>query len=295
MTRHAGLSLLVVAASVGVHLGAQGPNDPRFEVASVKPNVANDGRVSISGRGGRYSATGASLKLLIRTAYQLQEFQVVGGPDWLEADRFDVVATAPDGVGPATAPDGPTQQQLMLRSLLKDRFNLVVHHETREMPVYALILAQRVGKIGPALKAVSADCTGGNNPSTRNTPPAATGQRQLGPCSTSVGPGFVLAHGRTLAQFAAALSTLGNTGMSLNRMIIDRTGLQGSYDVDLHFTPDRIPNFGPDGPPPGVSPIDPNGPSIFTAVQEQLGLKLDAQRGPVDVLVIDRAERPTAD
>ena len=83
------------------------------------------------------------------------------------------------------------------------------------------------------------------------------------------------------------LSMLSNTGSSLGRMVIDRTGLSGAFDIDLHFTPDRIPDFGPGGPV-----IDPNGPSIFTALQEQLGLKLDAQRGPVDVLVIDRAEIP---
>ena len=98
-----------------------------------------------------------------------------------------------------------------------------------------------------------------------------------------------------MAQFATALSTLSNTGSSLNRLVVDRTGLEGTFDMTLRFTPDNMPPFGPGGGPPGLPPIDPNGPSIFTAVQEQLGLKLDSQRGPVDVLVIDRIAMPTDD
>ena len=98
-----------------------------------------------------------------------------------------------------------------------------------------------------------------------------------------------------MAQVATTLSTLTNTGLSLNRLIVDRTGLEGNFSFELRFTPEQIPNFGPGGAPPGMLGIDPNGPSIFTAVQEQLGLKLDPQRGPVEVLVIDRIERPSPD
>ena len=98
-----------------------------------------------------------------------------------------------------------------------------------------------------------------------------------------------------MPQFATALSWLTNTGSSLGRLIVDRTGLEGDYDLDLHFTPDRIPNFGPGGPPQGLPPIDSEGASIYAAMREQLGLKLDAQRAPVEVLVIDRVEKPTAD
>jgi len=96
-----------------------------------------------------------------------------------------------------------------------------------------------------------------------------------------------------MAQIATAFSALTNTGSSLNRLVVDRTGFDGEFDMTLRFTPENIPNFGPGGPPPGTPTIDPNGPSIFTAVQEQLGLKLDSQRGPVEVLVIDRVELPT--
>jgi uncharacterized protein (TIGR03435 family) len=292
MTRRL-LALLILPLVHAAATHAQDSGQPRFEVASVKRNLANDGRISISGRGGRFTATGVSLKLLLRNAYQMQEFQIVGGPDWLDVDRFDIAATASADVGPPSAVGGPTRQQLMVRSLLADRFHVAVHTETRELPVYALVRARRDGKLGPALTEAPADCTAAA-PRPQSPPPAA-GPPQLGPCSTAVGPGFIRTRGQTLAQFAAALSTLGNIGASLNRMIIDRTDLPGRYDIELRFTPDRIPNFGPDGPPAGMPPIDPNGPSIFTALQEQLGLKLDAQRGPVDVLVVDRAEAPTAD
>ena len=98
-----------------------------------------------------------------------------------------------------------------------------------------------------------------------------------------------------MEQLATAISTLTNTGSSLNRLVVDRTGLEGAFDISLRFTPDNMPPFGPGGGPPGLPPIDPNGPSIFTAVQEQLGLKLESQRGPVEVLVIDRLNPPTED
>ena len=229
---------------------------------------------------------------MIRSAYSVQEFQIVGGPPWLNVDRWDIQATATGDIGPERSPDGPTRQQLMVRALLQDRFGLATHTETRDMPVFALILARRDGRLGTTIQPVTTDCT--RPASARGTAPPA-GQPQLPPCSTSVGPGFVRTRGQTLARFATALSTLSNTGSSLNRIIIDRTGLAGAYNIELHFTPDRIPQFSSGPPPPGFPALDPNGPSIFTAVQEQLGLKLDAQRGPVEVLVIDKAERPTAD
>jgi uncharacterized protein (TIGR03435 family) len=98
-----------------------------------------------------------------------------------------------------------------------------------------------------------------------------------------------------MAQLATSFSQLTNTGSSLNRLVVDRTGLEGLYDAELRFTPENIPNLGPEPLPGGLPPVDPNGPSIFTAVQEQLGLKLDAQRGPVEVLVIEKVDRPTDD
>jgi uncharacterized protein (TIGR03435 family) len=253
---------------------SQQPGEPHFEVASVKPNSRNDGQIMVGSQGGRYTAIGVSLGVLIRSAYQVQEFQIIGGPGWLDSDRFDVVAKEPDGAGASVGGSiAPARLQPMLRALLSERFKLVAHRETRQLPVFALVMARSDRGLGPHLRPSTADC------------PSA--------CGTRVGPGLIETRGRTMAQLAAAFSTLTNTGSTLNRLIVDRTGLEGNFDVDLRFTPENLPNFGPGGPPPGMAPIDPNGPSIFAAVQEQLGLKLAPERGPVEVLVVDRVEHPT--
>jgi uncharacterized protein (TIGR03435 family) len=270
---------------------SQAAGGSRFEVASIKINKQNDGVVSLSNQGGRFTGLGVSLGLLIRNAYQVQEFQIVNGPSWIDSERFDVAAKEPDGT-PRTSPGGgPTPQQLMMRALLADRFGLVVRRETRELPVFALVLARKDASFGSQMRRSTTDCS----PPAAGRAAGAVSQWQQPPCGTSVGPGFVLAGARTMAQIATALSQLTNTGSSLNRFVVDRTGLDGTFDINLRFTPDRIPNFGPGGPPNGMPPIDPNGPSIFTAVQEQLGLKLESQRGPVEVLVIEKVSRPTED
>jgi uncharacterized protein (TIGR03435 family) len=272
----------------------QMPNPPRFEVASIKTNNRNDGLVSVGSHGDLYQATGISALELIRSAYQVQEFQIVGNVAWLNTVHFDISAKRE-----AAAPDGPesglppaARLQLMLRSLLEDRFQLLVHKETRDMPVFALVIARKDGLLGPQLHPSTVDCSA---PAAAPARGSSGSLAAPGACGTSVGPGVVLARDRTMAQVASALSTLTNTGSSLNRLVVDRTGLGGPYSLELHFTPEHMPAFGPGGPPPGMPTIDPNGPSIFAAVQEQLGLKLDAQRGPVDVLVVDRIARPTED
>jgi uncharacterized protein (TIGR03435 family) len=269
-------------------------DQPRFEVASVKVNTLNNGLVSCCGPRGRFTAMGMSLGGLIRSAYQVQEFQIVNGPDWIDSTKFDIVATEPENVArPAPGTPGPGPQQLMLRALLEERFGLAVHKETRELPVYALVLARSDGRLGPDLRRSTTDCTGSAARGRAAGPSANAGPWQSNPCGTSVGPGLIIAGARTMTQIATAFSMLTNTGSSLNRLVVDRTGLEGTFDLMLRFTPENIPNFGPGGPPPGLPAIDPNGPSIFTAVQEQLGLKLDSQRGPVEVLVIDRVSQPS--
>ena len=269
-------------------------DQPRFEVASVKVNTANDGRVTLSSQGGRLTALGIPLRSLIQYAYQVQEFQVVDAPDWANSSRFDIIAKEPDNLArPAPGTPGPTPQQMMLRVLLADRFGLAVHKETRELPVYSLVLARSDGRLGPQLRPSTTDCSAAAGRARGAGPARGPGDPPV--CGTSVGPGFIMAGGRTMAQIATAFSTLTNTGSSLNRLVVDRTGLDGPFDMTLRFTPDNIPNFGPAGAPGGPPPVDPDGPSVFTAVQEQLGLKLDSQRGPVEVLVIDRVQRPTED
>jgi len=257
---------IVVVVATQAQVPKAPSEQPRFDVASVKINRANDGMVFSRSQKGRYVMTGLTLAALIRSAYQVQEFQIVGGPEWINIERFNIEATYPEDAASRTA--------LMLRTLLAERFTLTVHNETRERPVYALVLARPDRRFGSQLQKSATECAIAKDSEA---------------CGSSVGPGFIRSRGRTMAQLAESLSMLTNTGSSLNRLIVDRTGLEGQYDVVLRFTPDNMPPVNV----PGLPPIDPNGPSIFTALQEQLGLKLDSQRAPVNVLVVDRAERPT--
>ena len=252
---------------------------PAFDVASVKPNTSGDGRVLMTPQpGGRLNLVNVPLRLMIRYAYRVQDFQVVGGPDWISTARFDVVAKAEGG--------NPSQEelQLMLRSLLADRFKLVVRPDTREMPTYSLVPARADGKTGAQLRKSDANC----GPATAPSAPPAPGQ--LPSCGSMLGFGNLKARGSTMAALASALSTFAG------RIVVDRTGIMGGYDVELNWTPDQIPR--PVGDQPvqvnGVT-VDPNGPSLFTALQEQLGLKLESTKGPVDVLVVERAEKPAED
>jgi uncharacterized protein (TIGR03435 family) len=272
--------------------------NPTFEAASVKPNKSGPGPIGIGfAPGGRFRATNVTLRMLIGAAYGapqiLPDFQILGGPKWLESERFDIVAKA-DG-DPKPGPNGPPPEMfLMLRSLLAERFQLTVHSETKEMPIYALVLSKGDGKGGSQLHAAAVDCValmaaararGGQPP-----PPPQPGERPQ--CGIRMFPGNMAAGGMSVAQLAGTLSRM----PAVNRVVVDRTGLTGSFDWDLKWTPDQLQPAGE--APPGalpLPPIDPNGPSLFTAIQEQLGLKLESTKGPVDVLVIDRAEHPTED
>lgn len=275
-------------------LQAQAPA-PAFEVASIKPNKSNDGRIMLGMQpGGRFTATNATLRLLVRQAYGLQDFQIVGGPTWLDGDHFDIVAKAEGDIQP-TLPGTTGPLQLMLRALLVERFKLVAHSETRDLPIYALVLARTDGKLGPSLAKSTTDCAAmaaargrGGVPPALPPGPLAPGQRPM--CGIMIGPGKMGGGGFPLSQLANTL------GQMVQRTVVDRTGLTGIYDFDLTWTPDQVQQ-GTGGGPPLINgaPIDPNGPSIYTAVQEQLGLKLDSQRGPVDVVVIDSVAQPTPD
>jgi uncharacterized protein (TIGR03435 family) len=182
--------------------------------------------------------------------------------------------------------------QTMLKSLLADRFKLVAHIEKKEMPIYALIPARSDGRLGPQLKASTIDCTAVNASRRGGPPPSPPDFNGPAPqCGMMVRPGGVKAGGVPINQILQLLS------QNVQRIVVDRTGLTGTYDIDLTWTPEQIPQARGDAPPgaPALPPIDPNGPSLFTALQEQLGLKLDSTRGPVDVLVVDKVERPTED
>jgi uncharacterized protein (TIGR03435 family) len=266
---------------------------PSFEVASVKPNKSGDNRIMLQmSPGGRWTASNVPLRQIIVIAYGIQSFQLVGGPDWVGSERFDIVAKAEGDLPPSALGGPPGPLQLMMQSLLAERFKLVVHNDTKELPIYALVMARADKRPGTQLQASQTDCAALGAGRGRGAPPAGPATLQPGErpkCGLMFGIGRIAAGGMPIRQLATTLS------QRVNRVVVDRTGLEGSYDFDLTFTPDQMPQ-GP--PPPGappIPPIDPNGPSIFTALTEQLGLKLESQRGPVDTLVIDRVERPTPD
>jgi bla regulator protein BlaR1 len=267
-----------------------------FEVASVKVNKSGPGPVVLSTQlGGRFRASNVTLRMLVQTAYKVQASQIVDGPSWFNADRFDIVAKGDDSdhTNPLAddRPDRENRMQLMLRSLLADRFKLVVRTETRELPIYALILARPDGRLGEALHPSTVDCNAIADAGVKHvdklpTDPGGMPPGAMPPCGIRIGVGSLAVGGSTLSQVATTLSGI------LDRTVVERTGLTGGFDATLKWTPDQAT--------PAmmqkaayVPSIDPNGPSIFTAVQEQLGLKLESTKGPVKILVIVRAEPPT--
>jgi uncharacterized protein (TIGR03435 family) len=277
------------AATFRVRSGDQSP--ATFEVASVRPNTSGDAKAMIQVLpGGRFTATGVTLRQLIRNAYQLQDFQIAGGPDWLAADRFDIVAKAEgaDGEDPFRAEKlgQPSRVQLMLRLLLADRFSLGVHADSKELPIYALTLARRDGAVGPQLRRSTSAC---DHPLADAVVQPAKGAAfaDVPPCGMRVLPGTIVGGGATIPQLATALSTL------VGRIVRDQTGLSDDFEFTLRWTPEQIPEgYVKKAAAMRLPPIDPEGASLFTALREQLGLTLDSEKGPVDILVVDRAEKP---
>jgi uncharacterized protein (TIGR03435 family) len=279
--RHVLVLCFSAIACVASTAHAQAPGAPAFEEASIKENQSASDNASVRALpGGRVSVTNNSLRNIIRNAYNVQNYQIVGGPDWINTVRWDITAKAPD--------DAPPQQLLlMLRTLLADRFKLAARRETREMPVYALILARPDGRLGSQLRSSSVDCAAlfAAAKAKGEVPPPTTNGRPT--CGTRITRGSMVTTGVGMADLARNLAPF--TG----RPIVDKTDLTGVYDIDLTWTPEQDPS-GPDGTLPQAPPSS-DGVSLFTAVQEQLGLKLDPRRGPVDVLVIESVERPVQD
>jgi uncharacterized protein (TIGR03435 family) len=171
--------------------------------------------------------------------------------------------------------------RLAVRTLLADRFKLVVRREAREVPMYALVMARRDGQPGPMLKRSSVDCS----PEGREARiAAAKAGKPAGVCGMRVRTGLIQVGGYTMADFAKGLSPYDG------RSLIDRTGLTGTWEFELAFMPDQLPPPQPGREPP---PIDPNAPPLLTAIQEQLGLKLEPTRGTMELLIVDRVDRPT--
>ena len=259
-----------------------------YEAASVKPNKSGGPGSNIRRfPGGRLQATNMPLRALITFAYQLQPFQLVGDPGWLRTETFDIVAKMEGDPPPVMPGQGPDPHMVAMRTLLADRFKLAVHRETREMDIYALVIARPDGKPGPALRPTTQDCEAVMEAAKRGTLPPPSGPNDPVTCGTRGMPGRIQVGGMPLLSFANMLSG------RVQRTVVDRTGLPGAWDFEITFAPESAPIPAP----PGVElpPGDPTAPSLFTAIQEQLGLRLQSTKGPVDVLVVDSIERPVSD
>jgi uncharacterized protein (TIGR03435 family) len=280
------------------------PDSPKlsFEVASVKANHSSDPKhwniATGAGDfmrpvGGRYSVSNMPLLEIIGFAYKLEEnidYLMPGIPSWAAAERFDIEAKA----------EGTPKKdefRLMVQSLLAERFKMTIHKETRELPAFALVLAKG-GKTGPQISAHTDDSTCapmgqfqavGNQ---SGAAPTVDGKSPLPalPCGVFMGlppgtPGRMHLAGRKITMDLVATTLTGFDG--LNRPIVDRSGLTGTFDLWIEFTPQI------DGPAPADFQADPTGPSLQEALQEQLGLKLESQKAPIAVMVVDHLERPS--
>jgi uncharacterized protein (TIGR03435 family) len=268
------LAGLIGAATLTGAAQSPAPATPTFEVISIKRNVSNEpgGFIRLE-EGVRFNATGVPFSFIIRQAFGLLETQLANEPDWAKSERYDIRAKAPDGV--------EVSQNLrpLLRSLLKDRLGLQSHTEQRELPTYDLVLSRSDGRLGAKLSQAGFDCS----------QPLSVARPKPGPsgdavCTITPGPGRLSVRGFPMASVAGALVN------QVQRTVVDKTGLSGPWNFELLYTPDR-----PAVVNGAIVPPNPDAPSLFTALQEQLGLKLESSRGPVDVLVVDRLERPTED
>jgi uncharacterized protein (TIGR03435 family) len=241
---------------------------PIFDVASIRQNVSstdNHYHIYSSPNDGNFRAVNITLKTLLNFAFAMPETRIVGGPAWIDTDKFDIEAKADPDVSDRmknlTSDQGRLQKQQMLQSLLADRFKLTVHRETRQLPVYALVLA----KGGPKFAESKENGT-----------------------TVSAKRGHLIMQSRnSAATLAEELSKV------LGRDVLDQTGIEGRYSIDLKWTPDDSAAPPPTGQQQATPMPDASGPSIFTAIQEQLGLKLQPIKAPVQVLVIDHIEPPT--
>jgi uncharacterized protein (TIGR03435 family) len=245
-----------------------------FEVASIKPAAPDARGMAVhTTQGGRINITNMTLKEMIVLAYRIQPYQISGGPPWLATAHYDISAK------PESAPkDG--ELQLMLQALLRDRFQLTLQRESRELPIYALVVARKDGKLGPNLvesKEGGCATAAPDRPQARGT--LYCGQQQMGPRN-------LRATAVPIANIVPMLARL------LGRTVIDKTGLTGKFDINAEWTPDEA-MLGALSPETRAAASDTAGPSIFTALQEQLGLKLESQKGPVEVFVVERAEKPS--
>jgi uncharacterized protein (TIGR03435 family) len=255
------------------------PHLPVFEVASVKPNKGGmDMMTTLAITPIGFSAHNIVLKEIIREAYRIQDDQIVGMPAWVNSSRYDIEAKVATADTDALHKLSPGERGLMIQPLLADRFGLKVHTETRNLPVLTLTVA----KGGPKLHEAK---PGDTYPNGLKGPDGKGGAGMM-----------LMGIGKITGQAVAMPFLVESLSRQLGSMVQDETGLKGNYDLNLEWTPDTATMKGPgDGPPvPGnPPPEDSAGPSLYSALQEQLGLKLESRKVPVQVLVIDHVQPPS--
>ncbi len=238
---------------------------PVFDVVSVRPNNTASRSISIDVEKNSFTATNVTLMNLTSEAYQVKPDLVSGAPPWMSAVRYDVQAKVLDGEGVDLEAFTDKQRGPMLQAVLADRFQLKLHTEMKTLPLYELVVAKGAVKLKQAATAGAA----GADAIPRDG-------------SFTIQRGSLAAHGMPMSSLAAQLSEV------VHRKVIDRTGLDGSFDFELKWTPDEDGSGGKEAAAPGDAP-----PPIFTALQEQLGLRLQSGKGPVETLVIDHVEKPS--
>jgi bla regulator protein blaR1 len=254
---------------------------PQYDVAAIKPSKSGDMRMMLMFKPDGVDMTGVPVQLMLRVTFNIEDDRILGAPEWVKTERFDINAKVAPEDAPKLDKLSRGQRDSMLLPLLADRFGLKYHHETRDLPYFALVVA----KGGPKLKESTPEPGGAEgSPKRRMT--------------LINGMGNIEGQGSTMENLAHVLTP------QVGRMIMDKTGLTGAYDYTLHWTPDNVPmpggpGGGPGGAPTGAPaaggppPPDASAPGLLTALQEQLGLKLESEKGPVDVIVIDHIDKPS--
>jgi bla regulator protein blaR1 len=276
----AAAAALVIAMAplklVAAPQAASQPLQPAFDVASIRLSKSDTPGPRFAPGPQSFAAESATLRDLVLEAYGLKDFQVSGGPRWTNADRFDVQAKGGDAAG--AGPGRLFTEIPKLQTLLQERFKLVIHRETRELPIYELTVAKDGFKLQPLKDGACVP----RDPQVRGA-----GRNPLGTCGyLGFGRGTLEAASMRMSELADAFSML--TG----RTVVDKTGIAGTFRVQLTYIPDEsLTRLA--GPPPNPATRASDGPDLFTAMQEQLGLKLESAKGPVPVIVIDSVERPS--
>lgn len=261
---------------------------PKYDIASIKPYKTNDGRMLIRLTPDGVSILGLPTHELVQLAFGVESDRILGEPAWVKSNRYDIDAKVEPEDAPKLKDLKVEQRNAMMLQLLVDRFNLKYHHEQRELPMYALVVAKSGLKMKPSEPDPNPVVT---VPKPEDLPKPGDGRRPgMDRHLMMINPGHLESTGTTIEMLAHILSR------QLGRTVVDKSGLTGEYDFTLDYTPENMPMPIPGAPEGGPKPegqADQVEPSLFTAVEEQLGLKLEATKATVDVIVIDRIDLPT--